>query len=51
MKITIKHQEEKTYHTYSVNDPFNLNSAEVRLICGKMNVRSLFINGKYYEKS
>jgi hypothetical protein len=49
MKITIKHQEAKTYHTYRVKDPINLTSAEVRLICEKMNVSSLFINGKYYE--
>jgi hypothetical protein len=49
MKITIKHQEEKTYHTYEVKDPNHLTSTEVRMICEKMGVETLFINGKIYK--
>jgi hypothetical protein len=49
MKITIKHQEEKTFHTYEVQDPKNLTSTEVKNICEKMGVKSLFVNGKFYE--
>lgn len=49
MKIAIKHQEEKTYHTYEVKDPNSLTPSEVKLICKKMGVSALFVNGRFYE--
>ena len=51
MEITIQHQEEKTYHTFSVVDPNKLTSNEVRAICTEMNVKAILVNGKYYECS
>ena len=49
MKITIQHQSEKTYHTFSVVDPDKLTPFEVMRICEIMNVKAIFVNGKYYE--
>jgi hypothetical protein len=49
MRITIKHQEEKTYHTFKVVDANNLSAAEVMRICEIMGVIAIFVNGKYYE--
>ncbi len=41
---------EKTYHTFSVKDHNNLTLNEVKHICNKMGVATLFINGKIYSK-
>ncbi len=49
MKITIQHQEEKTYHTFSVINPDSLTPQEVKRICEKMRVEAILINGKYYK--
>ena len=49
MIITIQHQLEKTYHTFNVKNADSLTSIEVWAICFEMNVKSLLINGKYYE--
>lgn len=49
MEITIQHQEEKTFHKFSVKDPNNLTSQEVRFICLEMGVQSLFVNGRFYK--
>jgi hypothetical protein len=49
MEITIQHQSENTYHTFSVVDPNNLTAIEVWTICSEMNVRGILVNGKYYE--
>ncbi len=49
MEITIQHQSEKTYHTFSVADPNKLTSIEVWAICTEMNVQAILVNGKYYE--
>lgn len=49
MKITIQHQEEKTYHTFDVVAPNKLSAIEVWTICSEMNVRAILVNGKYYE--
>ena len=49
MKITIQHQEEKTYHTFDVVDASNLKPVEVWAICNEMSVRAILVNGKYYE--
>jgi len=46
--IEITHQEDKTIHKFKVVDEKNLTSAEVKIICLKMGVKALFINGKYY---
>ena len=48
MKIEITHQEDKTIHKYNVLDPNNLTSIEVKRICSDMNVKAIFVNGKYY---
>jgi len=49
MKITIKHQSEGTYHTFSVKDPEQLTQFEVLRICETMGVIAIFVNGKYYQ--
>ncbi len=49
MIITIQHQIEKTIHTFDVEDPDNLTSIEVLVICSEMNVKGILVNGKYYE--
>ena len=50
MEITIKHQTEHTNHTFDVADPSKLTSVEVSMICAEMNVQSVLVNGKYYER-
>jgi hypothetical protein len=49
MIITIKHQLEKTIHTFNVKNPENLTSIEVSTICLDMSVKGILVNGKYYE--
>ena len=49
MRVTIKHQMEKTYHTFKVQDENNLSLNEVKRICDRMGVDMLFINGKIYS--
>ena len=49
MNITIQHQSEKTYHTFSVVDPNKLTAIEVWAICTEMNVKAILVNGNYYE--
>ena len=49
MTITIKHQSEKTYHTFSVVNPNKLTGIEVWAICSEMNVTAILVNGNYYE--
>ncbi len=49
MKITIKHQLEGTYHTFSVSNQDRLTSLEVMTICESMGVSAIFVNGKYYQ--
>jgi hypothetical protein len=49
MEITIQHQLERTYHTFSVVDADNLTKLEVWAICTEMNVQAILVNGKYYE--
>jgi len=49
MKITIQHQSEKTYHTFSVVDPNKLTGIEVWTICLEMNITAILVNGNYYH--
>jgi hypothetical protein len=49
MIITIQHLEEKTFHSFQVEDPDHLTTTEVRTICSEMNVKGILVNGKYYE--
>jgi len=49
MEIKIKHQEEKTEHSFKVKDADSLTSAEVKRICIKMGVKAILVNGKYYS--
>lgn len=49
MEITIQHQSEKTYHTFSVTDANKLAPIEVWAICTEMNVTAILVDGKYYE--
>ena len=49
MIITIRHQTENTIHKFEVSDPDNLASIEVWAICFEMNVKTILVNGKYYE--
>jgi hypothetical protein len=48
-RIKITHQLEKTVHHFLVVNPNKLSYDEVNRICDKMNVTSLFINGKLYK--
>jgi len=48
-KIQITHQLEKTKHTFLVDNPEKLAPKEVQHICDKMNVASIFVNGKMYR--
>jgi hypothetical protein len=48
-KILITHQEDKTFHKFKVLDESKLTTKEVKRICVKMNVKAIFIKGKYYE--
>jgi len=49
MKITIQHQEEKTYHTFTVQNADKLTVQEVAHICECMGVSAILVNGKYYS--
>ncbi len=49
MTITIRHQTENTFHKFDVIDPNNLALIEVLAICYEMNVKAIFVNGKYYQ--
>jgi hypothetical protein len=49
MVIKIKHQEDKTEYSFSVNDANKLTSTEVLRICTKMRVKALLVKGKYYS--
>lgn len=49
MKITIQHHSEKTYHTFSVQNPDTLTPLEVWVICTEMRVHAILVNGKYYN--
>jgi len=49
MIITIRHQTENTIHKFDVMDPNNLASVEVWAICYEMNVKTVVVNGRYYE--
>lgn len=49
MEIKIIHQEDRKEHTFKVKDANKLTSAEVKRICLKMNVKAVFVNGKYYS--
>jgi len=49
MEITIQHQIEKTYHTFTVVNPDNLTNREVCTICTEMKVKAILVNGKFYE--
>ena len=48
-RIKITHQIDKTVHQFLVVDPNKLSCIEANRICKKMNVTSLFINGKLYN--
>ncbi len=47
--IEIKHQEEKTIFKFEVENPKKLTRAEVEMICLKMGVKALFVEGRYYS--
>ncbi len=49
MEIEIKHQEEKTIFKFEVENPKKLSTKEVEMICEKMDVKALFVEGKYYS--
>ncbi len=49
MIITITHQENKTIHKFKVVDDSNLTPTEIKKICEKMDVKAIFIKGKYYS--
>ena len=49
MEIEIKHQVEKTIFKFEVENPKKLSEKEVELICEKMGVKALFVEGKYYS--
>lgn len=48
MQITLIHQTEKTEHTFEVVDENKLTSDEISTICEEMNVRDIFVCGRYY---
>jgi hypothetical protein len=50
MYIKILHQEDKTEFSFRVMDSNSLTSDEVKRICLKMNVKAIFVNGRYYSK-
>ena len=47
--IEITHQIEKTKQRFRVKDPKKLTKEEVELICEKLNVKALFVEGKFYS--
>lgn len=49
MEIIIKHQEDKLEFKFRVKNADKLTQAEVIQICFKMNVKAIFVNGKYYS--
>lgn len=49
MQIKIKHQEDRKEYTFSAKDADNLTPSEVSLICTRMGVKALFVNGKFYN--
>ena len=49
MIIEIKHQIEKTIFKFEVENPKKLSTKEVEMICEKMRVKALFVEGKYYS--
>jgi len=51
MIIEITHQEDKSIHKFKVIDESRLTAKEVKIICDKMNVKAILINGNYYENN
>lgn len=49
MEIEIKHQVEKTIFKFDVENPKNLTREEVEMICEKIGVKALFVEGRYYS--
>ena len=49
MVISIRHQTENTIHNFYVKDTHRLTSKEVKAICTEMNVKAIFVKGRYYE--
>ncbi|WP_415374218.1 hypothetical protein [Patiriisocius sp. Uisw_017] len=49
MIIEITHQEDKSIHKFEVMDENKLTNEEISNICNSINVKVIFINGKYYE--
>ena len=49
MEIEIKHQGEKTIFKFEVENSKKLSRKEVEMICEKMSVKALFVEGKYYS--
>ena len=49
MEIEIKHQEEMTIFKFEVENLKKLSTKEVEMICEKMGVKALFVEGKYYS--
>ncbi len=49
VRITIKHQLDRTFHTFLVVNPDKLTQEEVEHIKFKMGVSALFVNGKVYK--
>jgi hypothetical protein len=47
--IEIKHQIEKTIFKFEVENPNKPSRKEVEMICEKMGVKALFVEGKYYS--
>ena len=43
--IEIKHQEEKTIFKFEVENPKKLSRKEFEMICEKMGVKALFVEG------
>lgn len=50
MNLEITSKEDNQKYTFEVVDSSNLKRDEVRHICEKMNVKAIFVEGKFYER-
>lgn len=47
--ISVKHNTENSYHTFTVIDPDKLLRHEINQMCDAMNVKEVFVNSRLYK--
>jgi hypothetical protein len=50
MTLTITSKEDNEVYQFEVFNTSNLSRKEVQYICKEMNVKAIFVEGKFYER-